>query len=129
MKLTRMPKGLDNQEKAIFYASKVSLISRELELLSDYWQRCTMKANNQIERFGVEMFGATCLKANLVLCEACKNNETVYKEKRKLKAQFSKALFSLRQNRPVSGQLCTKEEPSFTDLNEPTYFGEYEEWN
>jgi len=127
MKLSRMPKGLDNQEKAIFYASKVSLISQEIEILSRYWQKCTMKANNTIDRFGVEMFGATCLKANLVLCEACKNNEAVYKEKRKLKAQFSKSLFSLRQNSPVSGQLCTKEEPSFTDLNECKYY-EAGEW-
>ena len=122
MKLTRMPKGLDKQERAIFYASKVSIISRELEMLSDYWQRCTMKAHNKIDRFGIEMFGATCLKANLALCEACKNNEAVYKEKRKLKAQLSKSMLSLRQNSPVIGHLCTKEEPSFTDLNKCKYY-------
>jgi len=121
MKLSRMPKGLDHEDKAIFYASKVVLINKEIVKLSTYWQRCTMKANNQIERFGVEMFGATCLKAGLVLCDACKINAEVYKEKRKLKSQFSKALDSLCRNEPASGALCVKEEPSFTDLNECEY--------
>lgn len=126
MKLSRMPKGLDHEDKAIFYASKVVLINKELSLLSLYWQRCTMKAHNQIERFGVEMFGATCLKAGLVLCDACKSNADVYKEKRKLKSQFSKALDSLCRNEPASGVLCVKEEPSFTDLNEYDFYEEDE---
>ena len=84
MKLTRMPKGLDNQEKAIFYASKVSLISRELEMLSNYWQRCPEKANNVDIRLDDKAIGATCLRAAVPLCDACSSNESVYKEKRKL---------------------------------------------
>lgn len=127
MKLSRMPKGLDQEDRAIFYASKVVLINKELSKLSTYWQQCTMKANNQIERFGVEMFGATCLKAGIVLCDACKINAEVYKEKRKLKSQFSKAVDSLCQNEPVSGALCKKEEPSFTDLNKYNFYFEDEE--
>jgi len=122
MKLSRMPKGLDHKDKANFYASKVALINNEMNKLSRYWEPCTMKAHNQIDRFGVEMFGATCLKAGLVLCEACKNNAEVYKEKRKLKSQFSKALGALCLNAPASGILCAKEEPSFTDLNECKYY-------
>lgn len=127
MKLSRMPKGLGQQDKAIFYASKVVLINEEITKLSYYWQRCTMKDHNQVERFGVEVFGATCLKAGLVLCDACKINAEVYKEKRKLKSQFSKALDSLCRNEPVSGSLCVKEDLSFTDLNKYNFDLEDEE--
>tara|TARA_R100000951_G_scaffold113678_1_gene116179 strand:- start:679 stop:1047 length:369 start_codon:yes stop_codon:yes gene_type:complete len=122
-----MPKGLDPTQKTAFYASKVVLINRELTLLSRYWQRCTMKPNNKVDKFGVEIFGVTCLRALVTPCEACANNEAVYKEKRKLKAQFSKALGALCLCESPQKSLCSKEEPSFTDLNECSFYEEDEE--
>ena len=137
MKLSRMPKGLDPIQKTAFYASKVVLINKELSLLSRYWKRCTMKQSNsvdilssKIDEFGLvigKKIGVTCMRADLVLCDACKNNEAVYKEKRKLKAQFSKALGALCLCESPQESLCSKEEPSFTDLNECSFYDEDEE--
>jgi hypothetical protein len=128
MKLTRMPAGLTSEERFAFYASKVALINAELHLIASHWQRCTEKENNIDIRFDGKRLGATCLRAAVPLCEACQNNKAVYGEKRKLKAQFSKAVEALRMNVPKSNVLCKKEEPSFTDLNECKYY-EAGEWN
>lgn len=132
MKLTRMPAGLTSEERFAFYASKVALINAELHILSNHWQRCTEKENNVGINLNGTHIGGTCLRADhiekAVLCEACQNNKAVYGEKRKLKAQFSKAVEALRMNVPKSSDLCKKEEPSFTDLNECKYY-EDEEWN
>lgn len=128
MKLTRMPAGLTSEERFAFYASKVALINAELHILANHWQRCTDKENNIDIRFDGKKLGATCLRAAVSLCDACQSNKAVYNEKRKLKAQFSKAVEALRMSAPRSNALCKKEEPSFTDLNEYKYY-EDEEWN
>lgn len=122
MKLSRMPKGLDPIQKTAFYASKVVLINKELSLLSRYWKRCTMMKHNKVDKFGVEIFGVTCLRALATPCEACTSNQAVYKEKRKLKAQFSKALGALCLCESPQESLCVKEEKSFTDLNECSFY-------
>ena len=128
MKLTRMPAGLTSHGKFLFYASKVAIINSELHLLANHWQRCTEKENNIDIRFDGKKLGATCIRAAVPLCEACQNNKAVYNEKRKLKAQFSKAVEALRIRSSTASLYCKKEEPSFTDLNECKYY-EDEEWN
>ncbi len=126
MKLTRMPAGLSQADKFAFYGSKVALINQELHKLSMYWQMCTNKSANEKVRAGDNLLSQTCLRAGVDLCEACQNNKAVYGEKRKLKAQFSKAVEALRMNVPKSNSLCVKEEPSFTDLHECKYYEDEE---
>ena len=121
MKLTRKPTGLTRNEAALFYSSRVVLISRELAYLTNLWTPCTVKANNKVGGLGIESVGVTCLKANLTPCKGCQKNKEVYKEKRRLKSQFSKAINDLCANRPVEGILCEKSEPSFTDLYESKF--------
>lgn len=121
MKLTRKPVNMTRNEAALFYASRVVLISRELAHLARLWTPCTMKANNKVGGLGIESVGVTCLKAHLTPCKGCQKNKEVYKEKRRLKSQFSKAINDLCANRPVEGILCEKSEPSFTDLYESKF--------
>lgn len=119
MKLTRMHAGLSDAEKLLFCATKFALIQSELNALSNHWGKCQVDnikvvTTNAGDPVSIDV---TCNKAGVELCDTCEMNQIVYKEKRKLKAQLSKASAQLvkhsKNNRCYPA--CVKLESTLTD--------------
>ena len=114
MKLSRKPAGLSAKDEIVFYASKYSIIQRELNNLASHWGKCTEGNTKVIDGITVDV---TCRSAGVRLCCTCVSNGNVYAEKRKLKSQLSKASDKL--TRVASIRImdisCDKAEETLTD--------------
>lgn len=118
MKLSRKPAGQTKEESLLFYATKVSLIQRELSLIGDCYILCENYHEEYLEdNHGVIHREVTkCKYLNIEPCQACRHNKLVYAEKRKLSNQLSKTMPQLIKYSDIdSDAICKKIEPSFVD--------------
>lgn len=122
--LTRKPKSMSGLDALIFYSQRLTLLMSDINGIKAIWQECENPKSVEVSGFGDEAL-VSCNKQELDdPCASCLVNKEIYKEKRRLKSQISKAMVSISQYSVKEPKLCIKESPSFVDgmdINEGYY--------
>lgn len=110
----KKPPSFDDVDALIFYSQKLSLISKDLDILNCLWQDCEDKKEFKTD---IAIYHeATCNRRQAEPCKACIDNKAIAKEKRRLKAQFNKTVNKMLLFTPLYPELCYKTVDGFVDI-------------
>lgn len=121
MKLSRKPANQSKEKSLIFYATRLALIKSEIDALEYCYKECERQREGHYVKLNQQYWGNTtcCQRKEDEVCENCKHNKLVYKERRKLSKMLSVTMSQVLKYKEIQDKenSCKKLESSFSDLN------------